>query len=158
ELQATLLPIKLVCVIFTLFLLAAVIYFMLNSSWLQYKFIEDTTEFFSWQSYGMKQIEKKWAKIKGLIEYGNESEFKLAIIEADDFLNDILKEREYEGKDFQDSLKKASRLIGDNSSEILWAHEIRNTIVYNPDYSLGLEQIRKVLDIYESAINSIGLE
>jgi len=156
--QDTLLPVKLVCVFFTLFFLAGVIYFMLNSSWLQYKFLEDATEFFSWQAYGLKQIEKRWNKIKGRIESGSEAEYKLAIIEAEDYLNEILDERGYEGKDFTESIQSASRLISSILGEILSAHEVRNAIVYNPDYKISPEQAKKVLGIYESAINSIGLE
>jgi len=158
DIQDMLLPVKLVCVAFTLFFLAAVIYFMLNSSWMQYKFLEDVTEFFSWQAYGAKQIEKRWIKIKNRIESGSESEYKLAVIEAEDFLNEILEERGYEGKDFQETIKSASRLISAISNEILAAHEVRNSIVYNPDYKIDADRAKKILGIYEQAINSIGLE
>jgi len=158
EIQDIVLPIKLVFIFFTLFFLAGVFYFMSNSSWLQYKFLEDVTEFFSWQAYGLKQIEKRWAKIKKRIEAGSEAEYKLAIIESEDFLNEILEERGYEGKDFQETINSADRLVSSNLSEILAAHEVRNSIVYNPDYKLDSEQAKKILGVYESAVNSIGLE
>jgi hypothetical protein len=158
DIQDTLLPVKLVCVAFTLFFLAAVIYFMLNSSWMQYKFLEDVTEFFSWQAYGAKQITKRWNKIKGRIESGSESEYKLAVIEAEDFLNEILEERGYEGEDFEKTINSASKLVSSKLSEILLAHEVRNAIVYNPDYKLEAEQAKRILGIYEATINSIGLE
>lgn len=158
DIQDMLLPVKLVSVAFTLFFLAAVIYFMLNSTWMQYKFLEDVTEFFSWQAYGAKQIEKRWNKIKGRIESGSESEYKLAIIEAEDFLNETLEERGYEGKDFQEIVKSASRLISAILNELLAAHEVRNAIVYNPDFKIDAERTKKILGIYGQAINSIGLE
>jgi len=158
QIQEMLLPVKLVFILFTLFFLAAVLYFMLNSSWLQYKFLEDTTEFFSWQAYGAKVIEKRWNKIKKRIESGLESEYKLAVIEADDFLMETLDERGYEGKDFQEAVSKASRLISGTLDQILAVHEVRNSIVYNPDFKLDAEQAKKILEVYESAINSIGLE
>ncbi len=158
DLQDTLLPVKLIFIVFTLFFLAAVVYFMLNSSWMQYKFLEDTTEFFSWRAYGTKQIEKRWNKIKNRIEFGTEPEYKLAVIEAEDFLNEILEERGFEEEDFGENIKKAARLILPIMPELLSAHEIRNSIVFNPEYKLTEEQAKKVLGIYESAINSIGLE
>ena len=158
DIQDIVLPVKLICIVFTLFFLAAVFYFMSNSSWLQYKFLEDATEFFSWQSYGLKQIEKKWDKIKKRIESGSESEYKLAIIEAEDFLNQILEERGYEGEDFEKTINSASKLVSSKLSEILLAHEVRNAIVYNPDYKLEAEQAKRILGIYEATINSIGLE
>jgi len=125
---------------------------------MQYKFLEDTAEFFSWKSYGTQQIAKRWQKIKKKVESGLESEYKLAIIEAEDFLSEILDERGFGEEDFEENIKNASRLISSIESQILSAHEIRNSIVYNPDYKIDEDQTKKTLAIYESAVNSIGLE
>ncbi len=156
QIQDMLFPVKLVFATFAMFFLAAVIYFMINSSWLQYKFLEDVTEFVSWQSYGLREISKNWTKIKKRIESGAESDYKLAIIEADDFLTNVMEDRGYEGKDFEESVKNAGKLIAPIMSEVMSAHEVRNSIVYNPDYKLDAEQAKKVLNIYESAINTVG--
>lgn len=157
QLQDMLFPVKLVFAAFAMFFLAAAIYFMINSSWLQYKFLEDVTEFFSWQSYGMREISKRWDKIKNRIESGSESEYKLAVIEADDFLNEIMDERGYDGEDLEEKIKESGKLLAPVFSEVMSAHEVRNSIVYNQDYSLDAERAKKILDIYESAINSIGI-
>jgi len=156
ELQDYLFPVKLIFVTCGMFFLAFVIYFMINSSWLQYKFLEDVTEFFSWQSYGTRQQSKRWAKIKKRIESGTEADYKLAIIEADDFLTEVLDNRGYEGKNFEEMINKAGRLIEPTFNDILRAHETRNSVVFNPDYKLEADEVQKILDIYESAINNIG--
>lgn len=156
QIQDMLFPVKLVFVTFAMFFLAAVIYFMINSSWLQYKFLEDVTEFISWQSYGLREISKNWAKIKRRIESGAESDYKLAIIEADDFLANLMDDRGFEGKDFEETIKSAGKLLSPVMGEIMSAHEVRNSIVYNPDFKLDAEQVKKVLDIYESAVNTVG--
>lgn len=156
QIQDMLFPVKLVFVTFAMFFLAAVIYFMINSSWLQYKFLEDVTEFISWQSYGLREISKNWAKIKRRIESGAESDYKLAIIEADDFLANLMEDRGFEGKDFEETIKSAGKLLSPVMGEIMSAHEVRNSIVYNPDFKLDAEQVKKVLDIYESAVNTVG--
>jgi len=157
QIQDMLFPIKLVFVFFAAFFLIFIIYFMLNSSWLQYKFLEDVTEFFSWQAYGQRQMAKQWDRIKKRTESGAESDYKLAIIDADDFLNEVLDSRGYDGKDFEEIIKKAGRLISPILADTLRAHEMRNAIVYNPDYKLSVTEAKKVLDIYQSAINSIGM-
>ncbi len=154
QIQDMLLPVKLVFIFFTFFFFAAVIYFMLNSSWLRYKFLEDVTEFFSWQAYGMKEISRRWNKIYKKLDSGLEGEYKLAIIEADDFLNETLEERGYEGKDFEEVVKKAGRILQANLDEILEAHKIRNSIVYDPDYKLDVESAKKYLLIYETVIKN----
>ena len=157
ELQDMLFPVKLVFVAFAMFFLAFVIYFMINSSWLQYKFLEDVTEFFSWQAYGQREMSKLWNKIKKRTESGTEADYKLAIIDADDFLSEVLDDRGYDGKNFQEIINKAGRLIAPILQDVLAAHEVRNAIVYDPDYKLPTDQAKKILDTYESAVNSIGL-
>ncbi len=157
QIQDMLFPVKLVFVAFAMFFLAFVIYFMINSSWLQYKFLEDVSEFFLWQAYGQREMSNQWKKIKKRIESGAESDYKLAIIDADDLLVEVLDNRGYEGKDFEESIKKAGRLIMPSPEEALRAHEVRNSIVYNTDFQLSADLAKKILSIYELAVNSIGI-
>jgi hypothetical protein len=156
-LQDMLFPVKLVFILFSIFFLVFVVYFMLNSSWLQYKFLEDVTEFFSWQAYGQREMQKQWHRIKKRTESGAESDYKLAIIDADDYLIQVLDDRGYEGDSFEESIKEAGRLMASLAEEILRAHEVRNLIVYNPDYKLSGAEAKRILGIYESAVNNIGL-
>lgn len=157
QLQEMLFPVKLVFVICSMFFLVMVIYFMLNSSWLQYKFLEDVTEFFSWQAYGAREITKRWNKIKKRIESGAESDYKLAIIDAEDFFTETLEKAGYEGKNFEESLEKAGRLVSSFFDDLIKAHEVRNSIVYDPDFKLSADQAKKTLSVFESAINAVGL-
>ena len=156
QLQDVLFPVKLVFVSFAMFFLATVIYFMVNSSWLQYKFLEDVTEFFSWQSYGLRAISRRWKKIREKLDTGVEAEYKLAIIEADDFLGELLEERGFLEKSFDESIKKAGKGMLPNLEEILASHEVRNSIVYNPDYKIEAERAKSILAIYESAVTNLG--
>jgi hypothetical protein len=157
DLQEMLFPAKIIFIAFTIFFLGAVIYFMRNSSYLQYKFFEDVTEFFSYQAYGLKEINKRWKKIMKRTEGGIESEYKLALIEADDFLSYMLDDRGIEGKDFNEMIEKGGRALLPNTDEILAAHEVRNSIVYDSDYKLDIDKANKLLAIYETTIKNIGV-
>lgn len=157
QIQDMLFPVKLVFVFFAAFFLVFVIYFMLNSSWLQYKFLEDVEEFFSWKAFGQREMSRQWTKIKKRIESGAESDYKLAIIDADDFLLEVLDERGYDSKDFQENIKKAGRLLSSIALDTIAAHELRNSIVYDSDYKLSIDQAKKVLETYELAIKEVGM-
>ena len=111
QIQDMLWPVKIVFILCSVFFLIFVIYFMVNSSWLQYNFLEDMTEFFSWKSYGQREMTKQWSRIKKRTESGTLSDYKLAIIDADDFLEEVLDDGGYEGKDFEESINKAGRMI-----------------------------------------------
>ncbi|MBI3631590.1 MAG: hypothetical protein HY219_01860 [Candidatus Staskawiczbacteria bacterium] len=156
DLQDTLFPVKLIFVFFTMFFLAAVIYFMTNSSYLKYQFFEDITEFISWQAYGLREIANRWKKIQKRAESGAEAEYKLALIEADDFLREMLEDRGFTGKSFEELINNAGKIVLPNLDEILKAHEIRNSIVYNPDYKIDLDRVKKILLIYETTTKNIG--
>jgi len=156
NLQDMLFPIKLVFAFFTMFFLSAIIYFLVNSSYLKYQFVEDVTEFISWQAYGLREITNRWNKIKKRAENGIEAEYKLALIEADDFLNEMLEERGFKGDNFEELVNNAGKIMLPEMEEILSAHEIRNAIVYNPDYKIDLEQVKKILSVYENATKNIG--
>lgn len=119
--------------------------------------MEDIAEFFSWQAYGQREMSKQWSKIKKRIESGAESDYKLAIIDADDYLAEVLDNRGYDGETIEENIQKAGKMIAPILKDVLGAHEIRNSIVYDPDYKLSVDEAKKVLDIYESAVNSIGL-
>ena len=156
QLQEYLFPVRLIFATFAMFFLAGVIYFMINSSWLQYKFLEDTAEFFSWKSYGLRVISRRWEKIRKKAESKTDADLKLAIIDADDFLAQVLDQAGYEGESLDESIKKAEKLLGSVSEEVLQAHEVRNSIVYNPDFKINLENANKILSVFESAINTVG--
>lgn len=155
-LQDFLFPIKLIFICFTLFFLVAVIYFMINSTWVRIHFLEDITEFLSWQAFGLKQIADRWKKINKRLESGVESEYKLAIIEGDDFLLETLEDRGFEGKTFQEAVESAGRGLIINKEELLEAHRVRNSIVYEPDYSITLEEAKRVLSILETAVKNVA--
>ena len=157
QLQDTLFPVKLIFAFFSAVFLYLVIYFMINSTYLHYKFLEDVTEFLSWKSYGSRELSKRWEKIKKRAESGQETDYKLSIIEADDFLAEVLEERGYAGKTVEDSIEKAGKAIMPSQDDVKRAHEVRNSIVYNPEFKLTEEIGKKTLEIYEKAINSIGL-
>jgi|SRR3989344_1609610 len=156
QLQDYLFPVKIIFILFSAFFLIGIIYFMANSSWLRYKFLEDTVEFFSWQSFGAREISKQWGKIKKRLESGVESDLKLAVIEAEDFLTEILEDRGYEADTFEESLKKAARFLEPMLYDILSSHKIRNSIVYDPDVKISKEGAKKIVDMYEAAVNRIG--
>lgn len=153
--QDALFPIKLVFVLFTAFFFAAVMYFYINSSYIQYHFLQDTVEFLSWQPYGLRQINKRWQKIMKKVEGGSEDEYKLAIMEADEFLYKTLEDKGFDGETFEELLKSASSKIVPSYETILSAHGVRNSIVHDSDYKLNLESAKTILSNYEKAIKGV---
>ena len=147
---------KAVFISFAIFFLVAVIYFYFNSTYIQYQFLQDVWEFFSWQAYGMRDVNKRWNKIIKRTESGLENDYKLALMEADDFLQQALEGAGYEGENFEELIGNASAKVQDYE-EILKAHNVRNFIVYDPNYKLDLSQAKKMILHYEKVIKSLSI-
>ncbi len=157
SIQDALFPIKLVFIAFTLFFLCAVIYFYYNSTYLKYKFLQDTSEFLSWRAYGLGDVSKRWEAIMKKTQSGLESEYKLAIIDADDFLYQTLEEKGFNGENFEELLNDAKKRISIDADTIMEDHRIRNTIVYEPDYKLDSKLAEKMLSEYETVIKNTAI-
>ena len=132
-------------------------YFYFNSTYIQYQFLQDLTEFFSWQAYGLRSVNKRWKKISDQVASGLEQDYKLTITEADDLLYQILEEKGYEGETFEDLINGAGKKMLPNFDDILFAHGVRNSIVYDPNYKLDSEVAKKMLSDYESAIKNLAV-
>jgi len=150
-----LLILKILFIIVVLILLGFIIFVLAKTSWLKRIWIWDLVEFFSFRPYGVRKVVKDWAKITGRLETGLESEYKLAVIEADSMLNDILKRMGFGGETLGERLEKLTAATLPNLEQIWEAHKIRNNIVHDPDYRLTLDEARKVLGIYEQALRDL---
>ena len=155
ELQAELLPAKIVFIIFSLAFFIAVVYLMFTSSYLYWEFIIDLTSFFNWRPIGAQKISRQWKRIQNRIETGTEYEYKLAIIEADDLFNNVLENRGFKAKTFEERIKQMDTAQLPNLDEIIEVHKIRNSIVYDPDYKIDRDQAKQFLGTYEKGIKNI---
>jgi len=155
ELQERLLPLKIVFIVFSLSFLGAVIYFLFRTNYLRYLFLQDLFEFLTYRPYGVRKLARIWAKIMVRLERASESEYKLAVIEADGLLDDTLKRMGYAGESLGDRLKQLTEATLPNLDLLLKAHKIRNDIVHDPDYRLSLEQAKRTLKIFEQALRDL---
>ncbi len=106
----------------------------------------------------MGKFARSWTKIVKKLETANESEYKLAVIRADNILNNVFKKMGYKGKTLEERLEQLSLLtIFSNIDLLKEAYKIRNNIVYDPDYQLTLESAQKTLTIYEQIFRDLDM-
>lgn len=91
-----------------------------------------------------------WISIREKLLSDNQSDWRLAIIEADIYLDKVLDQKGFYGDTLGDKLKQVdpSRLP---SIQIAWeAHKVRNRIAHDGDmYVLTMPESRRVLSYYE---------
>jgi hypothetical protein len=144
--------IRTVFLVISVFLLGFIIFALIRTTWLKRLFVWNMQEFLSVKPFGVKNLSKPWQKIKARTESGLESEYKLAVIEADSLLDESLKRRGFNGETFGEKVEKLTDATIPNLNELLEAHKVRNSIVHDPAYKLTIDEVRKVLDIYEESL------
>jgi len=157
EMQETLFPLKLAFLIAAFILAGTIIFNLSRSHYLQWLFIHDLAQFITMRPFGAKKITKQWNKILRRLETGLESEYKLAVIEADDMIDVSLKRMGYDGQTVEEKLGKLTSAALPNIQQIYEIHHLRNNIVHDPDYRLILGDARRALDVYAQAFTHLQI-
>lgn len=100
---------------------------------------------------------KAWLQIKKRMAAGGQNNMKLAILEADRVLDEILKASGYRGDNMNERLNQLSGHNLLDEEAVFHAHKLRNKIVADPSYNLGKEEAEKAIAVYQSALVGLGL-
>lgn len=148
---------KIIFIILSLLFIVGIIFLLLKNSWLKFRFLEDFTEFFIYRPFGVKRTFKQWIKITKRLETGREADYKLALIEVDSLLDEILNKIGHKGESLGEKLKQLDSNALPNLEQVWQAHKVRNNVVHDPDYRLTLERAKNVMGIYEQALRDLEM-
>lgn len=97
------------------------------------------------------KMQKKWEKVLQRLESDNPSQYKVAIIEADEIADKILDGIGYKGANMSEKLEQVGVAHLDDHLEALkGAHEIRNRIVHEIDFDVDKRMAEAVIGVYEN--------
>lgn len=108
------------------------------------------------RSLKQSEVKERWEGIVKKSETAPPHSLTLAIIEADSFIDNILKSNGIPGEHMADRLEQ---LGSENlrTLEKLWqAHRIRNDLVHTPGFDLKEADARRVLKDYEAFLKEYG--
>mgnify|MGYP001499145083 CR=1 FL=1 len=151
------LVLKIIFILAFFYFFVSIVYFIKNSSYINLIYLEPMRDRRTIKDYGVKKIDSDWNKIIQRLEGATESDYKLAILEADSMLDDVLKKLGYRGESLGDRLKLATNNVISNIDDVWKAHNIRSSIVRDPNYQLTLEETKKTLAVYEKAFKSLDV-
>ena len=135
-------------------LFAAIIIFLLLK--IQYLVKEDSKKYAPVDVEGSEKQKQQiaWEVIRNHVNSPNQAEWKLAIIEADSILDDLLKEIGYEGETVAEKLRAA----GDGEA-IGWAweaHKMRNKIAHEGGTDITQREAKRIIELYERVFKKFG--
>jgi len=101
---------------------------------------------------------EKWEKILKLSESENSSDWRLAIIEADIILDDLLDKLQLSGETIGDKLKSVEQSDFTTLDSAWEAHKARNAIAHEgQDFSLNQRETRRIISLYGSVFKEFNL-
>jgi hypothetical protein len=98
---------------------------------------------------------KKWNAIREHLETDNVSQFKVAVLEADNLIDRILEKMGYKGKNMSERLDKIKPGQLEYLEEIREAHKIRNQIIHEKDFMINRKKTEEVLATYEKLLRNL---
>lgn len=94
---------------------------------------------------------KKWIKVVDHVNSPNAGDWRLAILEADILLEEVLDKMGYKSQTVGEKLKSIERSDLDTLDNAWEAHKIRNAIAHQgSNFNLNQKEARRVIALYES--------
>ncbi|MEK7175364.1 MAG: hypothetical protein AAB693_00985 [Patescibacteria group bacterium] len=91
----------------------------------------------------------KWNKIIQDLLSANMSDWKLAVIEADSLLENLMDQLNFKGENLGERLKNANPEKFRNLSSAWEVHTIRNKIAHQLDFDLSPREAKRIINLYE---------
>jgi len=102
-------------------------------------------------------FKREMEKIKKKLLEDREEEDRLAVIRADNLLEEALKSLGYKGETLSMILESVKPWQLKNIDEVIRAHAIRNRVVHEPTTPLTHFEAEMVLKIYEAALKELAV-
>ena len=148
--------VKTVSAIFSLIFLAIIIYIVLRLNLFRKTAIR-LIEKYTLNDVSERRVIKAWKQIEKRMMSKKEAEIKLAIIECDRVMDEILKVAGYRGETMAERLKKVNSAQLANIEEIWRAHKVRNRIVHEESFNLSQQTAENLVNEYKKAFQEFGL-
>ncbi len=101
--------------------------------------------------------EESWTKIQARLTEISPDAARLAVIEADAFVNNYLKHHGYAGETFADRLSHIDPDTVPAIDRVWAAHRLRNDLVHTPGFQINNDRAKKALEDYEAFLREMGV-
>ncbi len=142
-------------ILVTMFFVGVLIFLYFVSDYQFYRFKETMSEYKKFKPHWGIKLDYNWDDILKQSKDDNESERKLAIIEADDMIDSILGQMGYQGETLLEKLEGLNKEILPFIEELKEAHRVKRDLVYDPNKSISKEETKKIISYYEETFKDL---
>ena len=138
-------------------LLWLTIYCISASHYLKNKVIEKYMDMFGIGSVAKLRQLKAWKRVVSRMKTKEPNNWKMAIIEADLVMDEVIKSSGYRGANTDERFKQVEPNVLANAEELREAHKIRDRVAHEPDFTIGKEDALRILRVYKKSFQEFGL-
>ncbi len=147
---------QIVSLIFSLACFGIGIYFLIQTGYLQNR-IDRIQDVILKQDNTRKRARASWDDIERHFFAGDDNDLKIAIIEADNLLDETLLAIGVPGAGLGERLQKVTPEKLPNVEDVWQAHKIRNRIAHEAKFVVKRDLADRALTVYEKALENLGL-
>lgn len=107
-------------------------------------------------SFDKAEIKKRWQDLEELLSRKGELSYKMAVLEADKLLDQVLKDMRFGGSTLGERLKVACYKYPDLRKVWTW-HNIRNKLAHEANYHLREGEARRAIAGFKAALKELGV-
>lgn len=134
-----------------------IIILLFKTTWLKRRYMENLIEIVSFKSYELAEFKKRWKKINSHLKNRLENEGKLAVIEINNLLDEVLIKLGYQGENLEEKLEKAKLDFSLDIESLKNIYFTRNEIVQNPDFHLPIEEAEKIVFVCKKFLTDLKI-
>ncbi len=147
---------KAISIFATAFFIGSTVFFAIKTGWLSTR-VDRVEDVVIRANMPRRRSIRAWQKIQKHFFAGDENRLKMAVIEADSILDEVLKLAGFRGENLGERLKKINESQLPNIEELWEAHKLRNKLVHESDFHLTRDIAEKALTVYEQTFRDLGL-
>ncbi|MFA6325109.1 MAG: hypothetical protein WCX46_02675 [Candidatus Paceibacterota bacterium] len=100
---------------------------------------------------------ERWENVLGYLSSNNQSDWKLAVIEADSMLEDLTDQLELDGMNLGERLKSSNKEKFKTLDDAWEAHLVRNKIAHDgSQFELSQHEANRIITLYENVFREFG--
>jgi hypothetical protein len=157
EVAAIIVGLKVFAAVVTTLLAIGIVVLLVKMSFFSSKIKTAKSFLFMASAAEQEKVSREWERVKGRLRRGGDAELRLAVIEADQLLDTMLKRIGFSGNTMAERLERIGPWQLPNLPDVWVAHKMRNRLVHEPHTRITPYEAETALQIYEKALQSLGL-
>ncbi|MEX0877633.1 MAG: hypothetical protein WDZ40_02075 [Candidatus Spechtbacterales bacterium] len=103
------------------------------------------------------KLVSQWKRVEERISSEQEAEWKLAILEADSILDEVIKALGYKGNVMGERMRQIKPEQFPRLDDAWRVHKVRNFIAHDPSYPLSREAAERTINIYKDILKEFKI-